>query len=96
MKITNDPMLGRPAAQSQYDAIFAKLTPEANCLVCEDWKEANRVSQALDSWAKKNIDKACKVRSTRRYKADGLPRVWLIWPEQAKSVVRGNWPKKGA
>jgi len=96
MKITNDRPTGKAAQSSRYHAIFSQLTPENNCLICEDEKEVNRVSQALDAWAQKHVSPKAKVISTKRYPKDGKPRCWLIWPEDAtpaKTAIRGNFPR---
>lgn len=96
MKITNDPISGKAAQTSQYAELFSKLTPDNNCIVCDDKKELDRISQALDGWCKRFVGKNAKVRTTVRYKKDGLPRCWLIYPADAipaKTTVRGNFPR---
>lgn len=98
MKITNDKLTGKAAQTSAYDATFRKLTPENNCIVFDDLKEMERTSQALDGWAQKYIHPKCRVKTTKRYPSDGLPRCWLLWPADAvpaKSVIAGNWPVVG-
>ena len=92
MKITNDKPVGKSAQMSRYAQLFAQLTPEQNCIVFDDQKEMERVSQALDAWAQRNI-KGAKVTTTKRYPADGKPRCWLIYPHQPKTAVRGNFPR---
>lgn len=95
MKITNDPMTGKAAQTSQYAAEFSKLTPENNCIVFDNKKEMDRVSQALDNWAQKHVGKDAKVKTTARYPKDGHPRCWLIFPAAAipaKTSIRGNFP----
>ena len=95
MKITNDKPEGRSSVRSRYHDTFSQLTPDNNCLVCDDWKEANRVGQALENWAKKNSPKGCKVVTQKSYKTDGKPRCWLVWPADAippKTALRGNFP----
>lgn len=93
MKITSDKPAGKVAQTSRYHEAFSKLTPEKNCIVCDDMKEMGRVSQALEGWAKKNIGKDVKVVTTKRYPSDGKPRCWLIWTEAPKTTIRGNFPK---
>ena len=95
MKITNDKPEGRSVTQSRYHDTFVQLTPDRNCIVCEDAKEVNRIAQALENWAKKHAPKGCKVITQVRYKTDGKPRCWLVWPADAippKTAVRGNFP----
>lgn len=93
MKITSDKFQGKAAQMSIYHKTFLKLTPEANCIVCEDEKEMGRVSQALDAWARKHIGDKAKVVTTKKYPSDGKPRCWLVWPEAPKTTIRGNFPK---
>lgn len=96
MKITTDPITGKAAQSSRYAEVFSQLTPERNCLVFDTKKEMDKVSQALDGWAQKNVGKGAKVKTTARYSADGLPRCWLVFPPEAipaKTAVRGNFPR---
>jgi len=95
MKITNDPIMGRAAKLGQYEALFQQLSPKANCIVSDDYKEIDRVAQALEGWAKKHVPGA-KVRTTKAYPVDGKPRCWLVYPEQPNTKIRGNWPTKAA
>ena len=93
MKITSDKFEGKAAQSSRYHEIFSKLSPASNCIVFEDEKEMAKVSQALETWGKRHIGKGCKVVTTKKYPKDGFPRCWLIWPEEVKTAIRGNFPK---
>lgn len=93
---TNDPIVGKSTTEpSKYQPIFDGLSPAKPCVVFDDVKDAERFKQRLDLWAEKHI-KGAKVRSTKKYPADGKPRVWLVYPrpeQPAKTAVRGNFPK---
>ena len=99
IRITSDKPVGRTATRSRYEDLFRQLTPEANCLVFDDWKACNRVAQALETWSRRHIHKDCRVISTKAYPADGKPRCWLAYPAAAlppATVHRGHWPKKAS
>lgn len=95
--ITSDPVdqyQGR-GVQGRYDSTFEQMTPAKNCIVFDDHKDMERVSQAMERWAKNNL-RGAKVRTTKAYKADGKPRCWLVFPPVApvpKTEIRGNFPK---
>lgn len=94
--LTNDPIVGRSVNDvSKYQPIFDGLSPAKPCVVFDDVKDAERFKQRLDLWAEKHV-KGAKVRSTKKYPADGKPRVWLVYPQPeqpAKTAIRGNFPK---
>jgi hypothetical protein len=92
MKITSDKPLGRSVQSSLYEDVFQQLNPVSNCIVLDTPKETNKVALALNAWAKKHSP-GTKVISTKKYQKDGKPRVWLIYPDAPKSVIRGNFPK---
>ena len=96
--ITSDPVIQRQgnAQPGQYDSLFQQLTPENNCIILNDQKEANKLAQALEDWAKKRKMIGMKVRTTKAYPTDKKPRIWLIYPlvsEKPKTEIRGNFPK---
>jgi len=92
MLVTSDAFAGRSAAKSRYEEVFKKLSPKTNCIVCMDKKELGRVSQALEAWAKRHVPGA-KVRTMGSYPKDGKPRCWLLYPDESRTEIRGNWPK---
>lgn len=93
---TNGPIVGKSTTEpSKYQAIFDGLSPAKPCVVFDDVKDAERFKQRLDLWAEKHV-KGAKVRSTKKYPGDGMPRVWLVYPQPeqpAKTAIRGNFPK---
>ena len=93
--ITNDELVQRPGytPNGKYDEIFAQLTPEQNCIVLEDAKDLNRVSGALIDYAKRRKIVGAKVKTTKAYHTDGKPRLWLVFPPEVKTTIRGNFPK---
>jgi hypothetical protein len=92
MKISNDPIIQRGGiTPSKNAAVFAQLTPENNCLILEDKKHVDNISQQLEYWVKRHKP-GCKVRTTSAYPVDGKPRVWLVFPEPVKTTIRGNFP----
>ncbi len=91
---SSDPIVGKSSAEpSKYQPIIDGLTPEANCVVFDDTKDAANFKQRLEVWASKTIPGA-KVRSTMRYPTDGKPRVWLVFPEPVKTTIRGPFPNQ--
>ena len=83
MKITAEKPTGRSATKSRYHDVFSKLTQESNCIAgLDDEKECNKIAQALENWAKKNIGKGCRVTTQKSHPNDGKPRIWLWWPMQ--------------
>jgi len=93
MKITSDKITGKAAQTSVYHQLFSQLKPEANCIVFDTVAEMNRVSQALEGWARKHVGKGCRIVTTKRHPSDGKPRCWLIYPEDPKTTIRGHFPK---
>lgn len=96
--ITSDPVIQRQgyAQPGQYDSLFDQLTPEKNCIILNDAKEANKIAQALEDWAKKRKVVGAKVKTTKAYPTDKKPRCWLVFPPVApvpKTQIRGNFPK---
>ena len=96
--ITSDPVIQRQgyAQPGQYDSLFDQLTPENNCIILNDAKETNKMSQALEEWAKKRKIIGAKVKTTKAYPTDKKPRIWLMYPpvpEKPKTQIRGNFPK---
>ena len=96
--ITSDPVIQRQgcAQPGQYDSLFDQLTPEKNCIILNDAKEANKIAQALEDWAKKRKMIGAKVKTTKAYPTDKKPRCWLVYPpapEKPKTQIRGNFPK---
>ena len=68
-----------------YDELFAQLTPQQNCLIFEKMNEMEACSQSLERWKNKHAPGA-KVRTTKSYTTDGLPRCWLIYPKEAATA----------
>ena len=96
--ITSDPVeqyqgRGNPG---RYDEIFRKLTPEANCLVFDDFAEMEKVAQAMGGWIKRVKLKGGKVKTTKAYPADNKPRCWLVYPEGPRTQIRGPFPGRNA
>ena len=96
--ITSDPVIQRQgcAQPGQYDSLFDQLTPEKNCIILNNAKEANKIAQALEDWAKKRKMIGAKVKTTKAYPTDKKPRIWLVYPpapEKPKTQIRGNFPK---
>jgi hypothetical protein len=92
MKITSDPILQRGSTKPCKDAeIFEQLTEKNNCIVLDNASEVNKVSQRLETWAKKHRP-GCKVKTTSAYATDGKPRMWLVFPEAPKTAIRGPFP----
>ena len=97
MKITNDPIIkrGTLTGKSKYSELFEALTPENNCIAATSPDESEKLkclSGALKKFAKKHHPGA-RIASTKAYATDGLPRVWLVFPEPVKTNIRGNFPK---
>ncbi len=97
MKITSDPIIQRGGMKpGENTSVFAQLTPENNCLVLESKAKLGSISQLLEDWAKRQPHlKGCKVKTTTHYPADGLPRVWLVFPApegEVKTAIRGPFP----
>ncbi len=90
---TNDPILGRSHKDpSKYQAIFDGLTPANPCVVFDDFKDAMNFRHRLEVWVERH-HKGAQVRSTRAYKTDGMPRVWLVFPETVRTAIRGRFLK---
>ena len=83
MKITNEKPEGRSVPKSRYHETFSKLTRENNCISgLEDVRMCNKIAQALEAWAERNIGEGCRVTTTKSQKVDKKPRIWLWWPMQ--------------
>ena len=96
MKITSDPIIrrGTVTGKSKHADLFEALTPENNCIAATNQDEAEQMRtmpHMLAQWAKRHRP-GCRVASTKAY-TDGFPRVWLVFPEQPKTTIRGNFPK---
>lgn len=104
IRITSDPFKQMPKhAVGMYDEFFAQLTPQQNCLVFDKMKDMEACAQSLERFAKKHHPGA-KVRTTKSYATDGLPRCWLIYPKNTgatwnpalPSTFDGAQPKPAA
>lgn len=98
MKITSEKPSGRSIQKSRYEEAFVQLTPEKNCISgLVDEKDANKIAQALENWAKKNIGTGIRVTTTKSHASDKKPRVWLWWPKQpntkADDKPKTKWVK---
>lgn len=86
MKITAEKPTGRSYQKSRYHETFSKLTPESNCIAgLDNEKECNKIAQALENWAKKQIGAGIRVTTTKAHPSDKKPRIWLWWPMQANT-----------
>lgn len=95
MQITSDPIeqyAGR-GISGAYDDTFRKLTPKQNCLVFDEFRDMEKVAQAMDGWIKRQNLAGAKVKTTKAHPLDGKPRCWLVYPKPVQTEVRGNFPK---
>ena len=99
LTITSDkPLDHRNLAETKYIEIFRSLTREKNCIVIEPGSVTRKaVASALRNWITVHHPQdGYKVRSVHQYHTDGKPRVWLVYPENPRTTIRGPFPGRNA
>lgn len=80
IELTSDKPEGRAVQKSMYHGWFSKLTRERNCLKFTDKREMRTTESALKTWAKRHVPGGT-VLTTVAHSSDGLPRIWLMFPQ---------------
>lgn len=80
IELTSDKPEGRAVQKSMYHVLFSKLTRERNRLKFTDKREMRTTESALKTWVRHHRP-GCSVLTTVAHSSDGLPRLWLMFPE---------------